>query len=364
MPQKTSAELAKREKQIADHFPARSVARRMLILSFLFIACFFVSFSIGRYGVPLLELVKIFVQKILDLLNITFIHIGRTWTDEMERVAINIRLPRIIAAALIGSALSTAGCVYQGMFKNPMVSPDVLGSSAGAGFGAALGIMLALGYAGTAILSFLLGLAAVLCAMALASKFRESPILGMVLAGIMIGSLFQACTSYLKLVADPTDQLPAITYWLMGSLNNIRMSDVAILIPVMLVGFIPLFLLRWRLNVATLGDEEAKALGVNIKLLRCIVVFCATLLTSSSVAVSGMIGWVGLVIPHFARQCVGCDYRKLLPATMLMGGAFLIVVDDIARTLTTSEIPIGILTAFVGAPFFLYLFFSGKRRRA
>ncbi len=243
-----------------------------------------------------------------------------------------------------------------------MVSPDVLGSSAGAGFGAALAIMLGLGYAGISVLSFSFGLLAVLVAMALASRFKESPVLGMVLAGIMIGSLFQAMTSYLKLVADPTDQLPAITYWLMGSLSNIRMSDVQMIFPIMLVGFVPLFLLRWRLNVATLGDEEARALGVNIKLLRAIVVLCATLLTSSSVAVSGMIGWVGLVIPHFARQLVGCDYRTLLPATMLMGASFLMVVDNIARSIITSELPIGILTAFVGAPFFLYIFFSGKRR--
>ena len=327
----------------------------MLVLALVFLGCFFVSFSIGRYGVPLPELIKIYASKIFE--------IGKTWTDNMERVAINIRLPRILAASLIGAAISAAGCVYQGMFKNPMVSPDVLGSSAGAGFGAALGIMLGLGYAGTSLLSFALGLLAVLCAMALASRFRESPVLGMVLAGIMIGSLFQAMTSYLKLVADPTDQLPAITYWLMGSLANIRMSDLYVLAPVMLVGFVPLFLLRWRLNVATLGDEEARALGVNIKLLRAVVVFCATLLTSSSVAVSGLIGWVGLVIPHFARQLVGCDYRTLLPATMLMGASFLIVVDNIARAIITSELPIGILTAFVGAPFFLYLFFLGKRRR-
>jgi iron complex transport system permease protein len=327
----------------------------MLLLVLVFGGCFFVSFCVGRYGVPLPELIKIFASKVFD--------IGKTWTENMERVAINIRLPRILSASLVGAALSAAGCVYQGMFKNPMVSPDVLGSSAGACFGAALGIMLGLGYVEASILSFALGLLAVLIAMALASRFKESHVLGMVLSGIMIGSLFQAMTSYLKLVADPTDQLPAITYWLMGSLGNIRMSDLSVLLPVMLVGFVPLFLLRWRLNVATLGEEEARAIGVNIKLLRGIVVFCATLLTSSSVAVSGMIGWVGLVIPHFARQFIGCDYRTLLPAAMLMGASFLIVVDDIARAITTSELPIGILTAFVGAPFFLYLFFSGKRRR-
>lgn len=339
-----------------NRLPRKSVKRRMLLLCAVFLGCFFVSFCVGRYGVPLNELVKIFANKVFS--------IPQTWTDNMERVVINIRLPRILAASLIGAALSAAGCVYQGIFKNPMVSPDVLGSSAGACFGAALGIMLGWGHAGASAMAFVLGLVAVLIAMALASRFKESHVLGMVLAGIMIGSLFQAMTSYLKLVADPTDQLPAITYWLMGSLSSIRMGDLAVLTPVLLVGFVPLILLRWRMNVATLGEEEARALGVNIRLLRGVVVFCATLLTAASVAVSGMIGWVGLVIPHFARQFVGCDFRAQLPASILMGASFLIVVDDVARSIATSELPIGILTAFVGAPFFLYLFFSGKRRRA
>lgn len=339
----------------SNRLPEKSVKWRMLLLCAVFLGCFLLSFCVGRYGVPLPELIKIFVSRVFS--------ISKTWTDSMERVAIHIRLPRILAAALIGGALSAAGCVYQGIFKNPMVSPDVLGSSAGACFGAALGIMLGLGHAGASVLAFIMGLVAVLIAMALSSRFRESHVLGMVLAGIMIGSLFQAMTSYLKLVADPADQLPAITYWLMGSLSSIRMGDLAVLFPVLLAGFVPLFLLRWRLNVATLGEEEARALGVNIRLLRAVVVLCATLLTAASVAVSGLIGWVGLVIPHFARQFVGCDFRWQLPASVLMGGAFLVLVDDIARSIATSELPIGILTAFVGAPFFLYMFFARKRRR-
>ena len=352
MRRNTSLELSQCEN---NRYPPKSVRRRMLLLVLAVLGCFVISFCVGRYSVPLPELARIFASKVFD--------IPQTWTDSMERVAIHIRLPRILSALLIGAALSAAGCVYQGIFKNPMVSPDVLGASAGSCFGAALGIMLGLGHAGASVLSFVTGLLAVLLAMALSSRFRESHVLGMVLAGIMIGSLFQALTSYLKLVADPNDQLPAITYWLMGSLSNIRMGDLAVLFPVLLAGFVPLLLLRWRLNVATLGEEEAKSLGVNIRLLRGVAVFCATLLTAASVAVSGMIGWVGLVIPHLARQIAGCDFRAQLPASMLMGGGFLILVDDIARSIAASELPIGILTAFVGAPFFLYVFFFGKRRR-
>ena len=289
------------------------------------------------------------------------IEIPSTWTKQMEVVVINVRLPRIIAAALVGIALSTAGCVYQGMFKNPMVSPDILGSSAGSGFGAALGIFLGMGSAGITTSAFAFGILAVAVALVAAMKYKHNPTLGLVLAGIMIGSIFSAGTSFIKLVADPTDQLPAITYWLMGSLANIRLKDLLLLVPCVLVSIVPLLLLRWRLNVLTQEDEEAQALGVNVKCLRVVVIICATLMSSACVAVSGMIGWGGLVIPPFARKMVGCDYKYLLPATMLMGGSFLMVVDNIARTLATSEVPIGILTAFVGAPFFLYMILKGGR---
>ena len=177
----------------------------------------------------------------------------------------------------------------------------------------------------------------------------------MVLAGVMVSSLFQAGVSFTKLIADPTDQLPAITYWLMGSLTSAKMSDVTLVAAPMIVGCVVLFAMRWRINILTMGDDEAATMGVNAKRMRVVVLLAATLVTASSVAVSGMVGWVGLVIPHLCRMLVGCDYRKLLPASMLMGASFLLLVDDIARLVATSEIPIGILTAFVGAPFFLYL---------
>lgn len=351
---KESPAMASRERDVASHFPKRRIYPRMIALVVIFLACFFGSFYIGRYPGEPQDLFKMLFSQIFP--------VEQTWSDPFQTIMLNIRLPRIFAAALVGAALSTAGCVFQGLFKNPMVSPDILGASAGAGFGAALGLMLSVGYAMTSAIAFGLGLLAVLTAYLLSSRFKEKPILGMVLAGIMISSLFTAATSYLKLIADPTDQLPAITYWLMGSLSSIRTEDVVALLPVMLVGFVPILLLRWRMNVATLGDDEARSIGINIRAMRIIIILCATLLTASSVAVSGMIGWVGLVIPHLARQAVGCDYKRLIPATMLMGSSFLILVDDLARSLTTSEIPLGILTAFVGAPFFLYLFFAKRSR--
>ena len=183
----------------------------------------------------------------------------------------------------------------------------------------------------------------------------------MVLAGVMVSSLFQAGVSFTKLIADPTDQLAAITYWLMGSLTGAKWSDMAFALPPIAIGLAALFALRWRINVLTMGDDEASTMGVNARRVRLIVILAATLVTAASVSISGMIGWVGLVIPHFARMIVGCDYRKLLPASMLMGASFLLIVDDVARLVASSEIPIGILTAFVGAPFFLYLITRRKQ---
>lgn len=336
------------------HFPTKSVKRRMLFLSILFCVVFSASLSMGRFWVPIFEVPRILWAQVMPL--------DQTWSDGMQTAVLNIRLPRIAAAALIGSALSMSGCVYQGMFKNPMVSPDILASTAGAGFGAALGILWGFSSAAISASAFIFGLVAVSLVCFAASRYRNSPTLGLVLAGIMVGSLFSAATSFLKLIADTSDQLPAITYWLMGSLASMRNRDLLLLLPAVVIGTIPLFLLRWRLNVMTLGDAEATALGVNVKLLRLIVILCATLVTSASVAVCGVIGWVGLVVPHLARKTVGCDYKWLLPAAMLMGAGFLIVVDNLARTMATSEVPLGILTAFVGAPFFLHLIMHGGNR--
>lgn len=338
---------------VQSHLLKSKATRQRTLLTLLFLLTFVLSFSVGRYAIPPMQVVRILLSCVFPINN--------TWTEQMSIVVIHVRLPRIIAAALIGAALSCSGSVYQGMFKNPMTSPDVLGSSAGAGFGAALGMMISQSLGVISLSSFIFGLISVLLVLGISGRYRANPVLGLVLAGIMVGSLFNAGTSFLKLVADPNDQLPAITYWLMGSLASINMNDIWYLLPAVLLGIIPLFLLRWQLNVITLGDEEAKSLGVNVRMLRVVVITCATVMTAASVAISGLIGWVGLVIPHFARGAVGCDYKTMLPASALMGASFLLIVDNFARTIATNEIPIGILTALIGAPFFLYLILKGDR---
>lgn len=328
---------------------------KFTILVVIFIVVFFGSFMLGRYPVSPPELMKIILSGIID--------IPQSWPDAAENVIFQIRLPRVLAAAIIGAALSIAGVSYQGMFQNPMVSPDILGASSGAGFGAALAILLGAGYMGISVAAFLFGLAAVMLAYGISRVSRINATLAMILAGMMIGSLFTSCTSFVKLVADTEQTLPAITYWLMGSLVSIKPQDVAFAIVPIIAGSVPLFLLKWRMNLLTVGEEEAQAMGINTRALRLVVIVCATLLTASSVAISGMIGWVGLVIPHFCRMIFGYDYRKIIPASALFGATFLMVVDNIARLATTAEIPLGILTSFVGAPIFVYLILKGGTSR-
>ena len=313
----------------------------------LFAVCFFGSFMLGRYPIEPWTLIRVLASRVIP--------VTPDWPSQVETVLFNVRLPRVLMAALIGAGLSAAGAAYQGIFKNPMVSPDVLGASSGAGFGAALGLFLSFSYQGVSFLAFVLGLSAVGAVCLISSRVKYNQTLGLVLAGMMISSLFTAAVSFLKLVADPNNTLPVITYWLMGSLASIRPKDLAFAAPWIIGGIIPIYLLRWKINVLTLGEEEARCIGVNTSAVRLAVVLCATLITSVAVSVSGLIGWVGLVIPHFARMLVGSDYRKMLPASLLLGASFLLVVDNFARLLATSEIPIGILTAFVGAPFFLWL---------
>ncbi|MDR0838764.1 MAG: iron ABC transporter permease [Oscillospiraceae bacterium] len=326
---------------------------KFVVLAAAFVAVFFGSFIFGRYAVGFTDLVKILANRL------PFVKIEQTWTDAAETVAINVRMPRIIAAAVIGAALSTAGASYQGMFRNPMVSPDILGASTGAGFGAAIGILMGFNYVGITISSFGLGLAAVFLAYVISRASRLNGTLSMVLAGIMVSSLFSAGTSFIKLIADTQNQLPAITYWLMGSLNSIKGSDALFVSVVVAVGLIPLILLKWRINLLTVSEDEAKSLGINTGRLRFVVIICATLVTAAAVSVSGMIGWVGLVIPHFCRLLFGYDYRRIIPSSILLGGAFMMVVDNLARTVTTGELPLGVLTAFVGAPVFVWLILRG-----
>ena len=280
---------------------------------------------------------------------------------QIDTVLFEVRLPRVLAAALIGAAIAAAGAAYQTLFRNPLVSPDILGVSTGAGLGAVLGIFLSWPVAGIQLAAFTVGLATVGLVYAIAAAVHgREPVLVLVLAGVVVGSLAGAAISLLKILADPYDQLPAIVFWLLGSLSGIRRAEVWSAAPLVLLGLVPLVLLRWRINVLSLGDEEAKALGVEAGRLRLAVVTAATLMTASVVAISGVIGWVGLVIPHIARMLVGPSFDRLLPTAMLLGASYLLLVDTIARTLARVEVPIGILTALIGAPFFQWLLMRGR----
>ena len=277
-------------------------------------------------------------------------------------VLFSVRLPRIAAALLVGAALAAAGAVYQGLFRNPLVSPDILGVSAGAGLGAVLGIFLSLPVLAIQGMAFVGGLAAVAAVTALGALVTgRDTVLVLVLAGIVIGALMGAATSLLKVLADPYDQLPAITFWLLGSLAGIKSGDVLGAAPAILVALVPLVLLRWRINVLAMGDEEAKALGVGVERLRLGVIAAATLMTAAAVSISGVIGWVGLVIPHIARMLVGPSFPRLLPASIVIGAGYMLLVDTLARTMSRTEVPLGILTAVIGAPIFIWLLARGRR---
>ncbi|MCG8401181.1 MAG: iron ABC transporter permease [Firmicutes bacterium] len=274
-----------------------------------------------------------------------------------------IRIPRVTVALIVGGALAMAGAAYQGVFRNPMVSPDILGASAGAGFGASVGILLSMHTLGVQLLSFFFGLVAVGMSYSIgrAVGSRANITLVLVLAGIVISALFSAFISITKYLADPYSKLPEITFWLMGSLAAATPHDLIFVLPPVAISAVVLLLLRWRLNVLVFGDEEASALGMDTQKYRLVIIVCSTLLTASVVSISGLIGWVGLVIPHFSRLIIGPNYRYLLPASFLVGGLYLLLVDNLARNLLRVEIPLGILTAVIGAPVFIFLLLRSKR---
>jgi iron complex transport system permease protein len=329
--------------------------RAIWILGLVLTTVFLISCAVGRYTIPVPDLLRIFVGKLLG---------GRvTWPPALETVLFAVRLPRIGAALMIGGALALAGGTYQGLFKNPMVSPDILGASAGAGFGAALAILCSFDMAGIQMTAFLGGLGAVLLTMLIAKTIGRgnNSLLVLVLAGMVVSTLFSSFISMTKYVADPDNKLPAITFWLMGGLSSVNAKDNFVVLVPLLLGAVPLFLMRWRLNALSFGDEEAQALGINTERIRFIVVICSTLLTAASISIGGMIGWIGLVIPHFSRMMVGPNYQILLPVSVLVGSTFLLIVDDLARCVFAMEIPLGILTSIIGAPFFIFLLMKGRR---
>ena len=265
----------------------------------------------------------------------------------------------IIGALVVGGALAMAGSAFQAIFKNPLVSSDLLGVSNGAGFGAALAILLSGLSIITQIFAFAFGLISVSITYLISKSYKNGGILVLVLSGVAISAFFGALVSAVKFIADPDDKLPEIVYWLMGSLASITVDKLLMISVPIIIGVVILILLRWRINLLAMGDEEAQSLGLNPSKTRLIVIGACTLLTSAAVSISGIIGWLGLVIPHMTRMIVGHDNKILIPASLSLGASFLLLIDNISRAVISIEIPIGILTAVIGVPIFLYLLRRG-----
>jgi iron complex transport system permease protein len=322
--------------------PGLAIALGVLVLGLL------VAFTVGRYPVTLAELVDVLWSRATG---------GQTTASAaVENVVLLVRGPRVVAAVLVGGALAVAGTAFQGLFRNPLVSPDILGASSGAALGAVIGIFFSLGVVGIESLAFVGGLIAVAAVYVIGSFLQSrDPILVLVLTGVVIGALLGAGVGLVKYLADPYNQLPAMTFWLLGSLAATTVADLLPLLGPVALGTTVLIALRWRLNVMSLPDDEARALGLATGPLRIAIVTAATLVTSASVATSGIIGWVGLVVPHLARALVGPDFPRLIPTAALLGGGYLLFIDTLARTAAPIEIPLGILTAVIGTPFFIWL---------
>jgi iron complex transport system permease protein len=313
-----------------------------------------VAFTVGRYPVTLAELANVLLSRVTGRPSAV--------TATVENVVLLVRGPRVLAAVMVGAALAVAGTAFQGLFRNPLVSPDILGASSGAALGAVLGIYFSLGVIGIESLAFVGGLVAVAAVYVIGSLLQgRDPILVLVLTGVVIGALLGAGIGLVKYLADPYNQLPAMTFWLLGSLAATTASDLLPLAGPVALGTVVLVALRWRLNVMSLPEDEARTLGVATGPLRITIVLAATLVTSASVATSGIIGWVGLVVPHLARALVGPDFPRLVPTAALLGGGYLLFIDTLARTAAPIEIPLGILTAVIGTPFFIWLL-AGMQR--
>jgi iron complex transport system permease protein len=312
------------------------------------------AFMFGRYPVSLAEIYDVLASRLT----------GRASSVPIaaQDVVLMVRGPRVLASVLVGAALAVSGTAFQGLFRNPLVSPDILGASSGAALGAVVGIYFSLGVIGIEALAFAGGIAAVAAVYGIGSAVQaRDPILVLVLTGVVIGALLGSCVGLVKYLADPYNQLPAMTFWLLGSLAAINVGDIVPLFGPIALGTAVLMGLRWRMNVMSLPEEEARALGVPTGLLRVAIVAAATLVTSASVAAAGIIGWVGLVVPHLARSLVGPDFARLIPTAAILGGGFVLLIDTLARTAAPIEIPLGILTAFIGTPFFIWLLTSVHR---
>lgn len=336
-----------RRKIMKEKEQGRFTKLNIAFLILLPIACSVFALAAGRFYVP----ISYAAGSVLSRLGFSF-----SASRQLETVLWSVRLPRIILALLSGAGLSVAGCVFQGLFSNPLAAPDTLGVASGASFGAACALLLGAGLIEVQISAMLFGIMAV--ALTWLSSYRKSSEDGKsmpVLAGIMIGSLFSSLVSLVKFAADTESELPAITYWLMGSLSSASYKNLLLGAPAIISGIVILFLLRWRLNLLPLSDDEAKSSGVNISALKGITVVCASAITASCVAMCGQVGWVGLLVPHICRMKFGNNHTLLIPASVSIGGSFMVVVDTLSRTVSAAELPVSVLTAVIGAPFFITL---------
>lgn len=311
-----------------------------------------ISVFLGRYPIS--------ISDILTILASPFT--GRDVNATHFSVILYVRLPRVLLGAMVGGCLAVSGAAFQGLFRNPLVSSGMLGVSSGAGFGAALAIILFNNFFYVYPFSFGFGLLAVFLCFFIGRVTASTQAITLVLGGVIVGSIFSALISFLKYVADPFDELPAIVFWLMGSLSRAEYSQILTAGIPMFLGSAGLMIIRWRLNVLAMGDKEAQSLGIKVNINRVFIIICATLATAGAVCVSGVIGWVGLVVPHMGRMMIGNNNRDLIPVTFSIGATFLVIVDDISRLISSSEMPLGILTALIGGPFFIYLLKQTKGR--
>ncbi len=326
---------------------------KIVTLACFTIALFFMSFLVGRYSIS--------PKTVIDIILSQFFDIQKYWEETLATVVLQVRLPRIVLAILVGGSLSVSGASYQTLFKNPMVSPDILGVSAGAGFGAALAMINNAQWWSIQMLAFVFGMAAVVSAYLIAYAFGRQTITVLILAGIVVSSLFQSLLSILKTWADVENALPAITFWLMGSLGKGTNKDVLIMLPALSFSLLLIFIYRNQINALAAGEDEARTMGVNVSLVKLIVVSSSTLMTVTSVSICGIVGWVGMVVPHIARMLTGANFSKLSAASFFIGGMFLLVIDNIIRGVKGVELPLGVLTALVGTPVFVFLLSKVKK---
>ena len=324
-------------------------------LSVALIIAFFTCLCIGRYPVPIMDCVRILLSRLID--------IPITWTRAMDNVIIILRLPRTIAAALIGAGMALSGAAYQSMFKNPLVSPDILGVSSGASIGACTAILLGLSGTLISFWAFLGGMVAVIITASMPKLMKSTSSMILVLSGVITGSLMGSILGIIRFLAAGSDNeeiLKDITFWTMGSFTKASIEQLAKIAPVILISGAILLMFRYRLNVLSMGDQEAKSLGLNVARTQLVVIITATLITGASVSLCGTVGWVGLVVPHLSRMLVGPDNRKALPISILLGALSMIAIDTICRSITSAEIPVSIVTGIFGAPFYFYLLYKQR----